>query len=232
MSLSRRHAFGALGCMFCAVAVTPPRPADAAGGVPKTDLTPDQALARLMYGNRRFVADQPIQPDIGSARRRALSAGQAPYATIVACADSRSAPETLVGAGLGEIFVTRVAGNTVPAPDLASIAYAVDVLGTPLIAVLGHESCGAVAAAVAVVTQGLVVPPIMQPMLGPLIFAVNAVRNQPGDLLDNAVRENARQGARQLSRQPEFAEKIAAGKLKIVAARYDLDEGQITLLDT
>lgn len=231
MSLSRRSALGAFACAVCAGFTAPSLPALAQGAPPKTTLTGDQALARLMEGNRRFVADDPIRPDIGTSRRQALAAGQAPFATIVSCSDSRAPTETLVGAGIGEIFVTRVAGNTIPASDEATIAYGVDVLGTPLVMVLGHERCGAVAAAVSVVTRGTMVPPIMQPMLGPIIFAVNAVRDQPGDLVENAVRENARMGARQIIRHPNFAENVRSGKLKVVAARYDLDEGKIELLN-
>ena len=119
-----------------------------------------------MEGNRRFVADDPMRPDIGTTRRQALAAGQAPFATIVCCSDARTPTETLVGAGIGDIFVTRVAGNTIPASDEASIAFGVDVLGTPLVMVLGHERCGAVAAAVSVVTRGTAIPPVMQPMFG------------------------------------------------------------------
>lgn len=228
--LSRRSALGGMACIACA-GFLGTRQARANNPVARTTLSPDDAIQKLLDGNRRFVADDPSPADIGRGRRASLTAGQAPFATIICCADSRAAPETLVHAGLGEIFVTRIAGNTIPPADLATVAYGVEALGTPAIMVLGHEACGAVTAAVDVVTRGAIVPPIMQPMLGPIIFAVNAVRDQPGDLLDNAVRENAKAGARSLIRQPDFAEKISAGKLKVVAARYDLHEGKIELLD-
>ena len=229
--ISRRSALGSLGCFACAGMVRP-APGRAAGStVARTTLTPDEAIARLIEGNRRFVADDPTPADTTATRRAALTGGQAPFATIIGCADSRTPPETLVHAGLGEVFVTRVAGNTIPATSLATVAYGVEALGTPAIMVLGHQNCGAVAAAVDVVTRGAVLPPVMQPMLGPVIFAVNAARNQPGDLLDNAVRENARIGARALIRHPDFAAKVRAGTLKVVAARYDLDAGRIELLD-
>lgn len=228
---SRRSALGRLACLACA-GLAQPHAARAAGStVPRTSLTPDEAIARLLDGNRRFVADDPTGADTGANRRAMLAGGQAPFATIIGCADSRTPPEALVHAGLGEVFVARVAGNTIPAASLATVAYGVEVLGTPAIMVLGHQSCGAVAAAVDVVTRGAVLPPVMQPMLGPVIFAVNAARHQPGDLLDNAVRENARIGARALIRHPDFAEKVRAGTLKVVAARYDLGAGRIELLD-
>ena len=228
--LSRRSALGGMACLACAGLFAAPR-AHANTPVPRTTLTPDQAIERLLDGNRRFIADDPSPVAANRSRRASLTAGQAPFATIICCADSRAAPETLVHAGLGEIFVSRVAGNTIPPADLATVAYGVEALGTPAIMVLGHEACGAVTAAVEVVTRGATIPPIMQPMLGPIIFAVNAARNQPGDLIDNTVRENAKAGARSLIRQPDFAEKISAGKLKVVAARYDLHEGKIELLD-
>lgn len=225
--LSRRSALAACGC----AGLFPLVPARAADPVPRSDLTPDQALARLMAGNRRFVADDPVRAEVGLTHRQRLAAGQAPHATIVACADSRVPPEILVDAGLGEVFVARVAGNTIGPTHLATVAYGVQVLGTPVVMVLGHERCGAVMAAVEAVTAGLVVPPVMQPMLGPIVFAVNAVRNRQGDLIDNAVRENARAGARSLAAQPEFADRIRAGTLAVVAAHYDLEDGRIALLE-
>jgi carbonic anhydrase len=228
--ISRRSALGGMGCITCA-SLFGGRPSRAANPAPHTTLTPDEAIQRLLDGNRRFIADDPSRADTSPRRREDLAAGQAPFATIICCSDSRAPPETLTHAGLGEVFVARVAGNTIPAASLASVAYGIEALGTPAVMVLGHEGCGAVAAAVDVVTRGATLPPIMQPMLGPIIFAVNAVRNQPGDLIDNAVRENARIGARSLIRQPDFAEKIRAGTLKVVAARYDLHEGKIEVLE-
>jgi carbonic anhydrase len=97
--------------------------------------------------------------------------------------------------------------------------------------VLGHERCGAVTVAVDVVTNGAIVPPVMQAMLTQIIFAVNAAKGQPGDLIDNVVRENARIGARALNLDPLFADMARAGKLKVVAGYYDLDDGKIEILD-
>lgn len=231
MSLSRRFALGALGCAVCAGFMAPSLPARAADPVAKSTLTPDQALARLMEGNRRFVADDPQRPNIGSGRRKELASGQAPFATIIGCSDSRTPTETLVGAGLGEVFVARVAGNTMPPAVEGSVAYGIHALGTPIVMVLGHERCGAVTAAVDVITKGATIPPALQAMLAPIVFAVNAVKGQPGDLVDNVVRENARIGARTLIADPLLADMLRGGKLKVVAARYDLDDGKIELLD-
>ena len=228
--LTRRAGLAGIACLACAGLFPATRPARASGPT-GTALTPDQALAKLMEGNRRFVADNPMQPAIGSGRRHEVATGQAPFATVVGCADSRVPPETLFGAGLGEIFTARVAGNTLPAESVGSVAYSVEHLGSPLIMVLGHERCGAVAAAVDVVTKNAQLPEVLRPMVAPIIEAVRAVQGQPGDLLDNAVKENARRGARTLRGNHEFAERIRDGKLKIVAARYDLDDGKVELLD-
>src|SRR5215218_1525320 len=139
-------------------------PAHAAGK--KTDLTADQALQILKEGNRRFVADTPDQaavtqskdPKLGHERRLEIAEGQTPFAVLVSCSDSRVPPELLFGRGLGELFIVRNAGNTVDTTALGSIEYGVAQLGVPLVVVMGHERCGAVEAAVKVVTENATFP--------------------------------------------------------------------------
>ncbi|MBL8727668.1 MAG: hypothetical protein JNM25_04495, partial [Planctomycetes bacterium] len=109
--------------------------------------TPDEALRALQEGNQRFVADRSIPQPLGEGVRRTLARGQSPFAIVLCCADSRVPPEHVFNTGLGDLFVVRVAGHTCDAETLASIEYAVEHLNTPLCVVLGHESCGAVAAA-------------------------------------------------------------------------------------
>src|SRR5438105_3479472 len=109
--------------------------------------TPAAALDRLKDGNGRFAADKPAARKTDAKRRAELAAGQHPFAVVLTCADSRVAPELVFDAGLGELFVLRVAGNIADPAVVGSIEYAVEHLHTPLIVVLGHESCGAVAAA-------------------------------------------------------------------------------------
>ncbi len=101
--------------------------------------TPDQALGRLVSGNDAFVADKPLASDLSRERRLALAEGQQPFATLVGCSDSRVGPEQLFGAGLGELFIVRTAGNNVDTAGMGSIEYSVAVLKVPLIVVLGHE---------------------------------------------------------------------------------------------
>ena len=229
--LQRRALLGGMACLACAGLLPGPRVQAAESSVPKTSLNPDQALARLLEGNRRFVADSPMAPAIDSHRRHELAGGQGPFAALVGCADSRTPPETLFGAGLGEVFTTRVAGNTLPAAAVASLAYSVLALGSPLVMVMGHERCGAVAAAVDFVTKGTRLPDPMMAMVDPIIPAVRAAQGQPGELLDNAVKENAKAVAKALREHAAFSAKVADHSLRVVAARYDLDDGKVDVLE-
>src|SRR5947209_10905279 len=115
---------------------------------PVSGTAADEALARLMAGNRRYVLHKEQHPDQSLTRRKELESGQHPFAVILGCADSRVSPEILFDQGLGDLFVIRVAGNVVDDTILASVEYAVEHLGTRLIMVLGHEKCGAVSAAI------------------------------------------------------------------------------------
>jgi carbonic anhydrase len=125
----------------------------------KTGLTPAQALEKLKKGHADFLADKPsLKSSRDNARRLEIARGQIPFAVLVGCSDSRVAPELLFGTGLGELFIVRNAGNTIDTVALGSIEYAVQVLGVPLIMVLGHERCGAVEAAVSVVEKNTVYP--------------------------------------------------------------------------
>ena len=126
-------------------------------------MTPDQALAALKEGNAKSLTDSPVRAVQGRARRLEIARGQAPFAVLVSCSDSRVPPEVLFGRGLGELFIVRNAGNTVDTVALGSIEYAVAVLGVPLIVVMGHERCGAVEAALSVVEKEHGVPRKPQP---------------------------------------------------------------------
>ena len=148
------------------------------------------------------------------------------------CSDSRVPPEPLFGRGLGELFIVRVAGNTVDRTALGSIEYAVAELKVPLVVVLGHERCGAVAAAVEVVRHDVALPGAIADMVSPILPAVLKAQRQEGDLLDNAVRENVRRVVQSLQQSgPLLLDPLAAGRLKIVGARYDLDDGAIEFFE-
>ena len=200
-------------------------------------MTPDQALERLREGNRRFVADQPAQVDISTRRRLELAKGQRPFAALVGCADSRVGPEHLFGAGLGELFIVRTAGNYLDDAGFGSIAFAVAQLGVPLIVVLGHEQCGAVAAASAVVADNAQLPPALTRMVQPILpAAIDAqARHREGeDPVALALHRNVRRvvaGLREAS-DPIIGDPVRSGKVKVVGAYYDLATGGVEFFDT
>jgi carbonic anhydrase len=211
--------------------------ADTPSGPPRTTLSPAQALDRLMAANRNFVAGGTNNPsDISTRRRLELARGQAPFAALVGCADSRVGPEHLFGAGLGELFIVRTAGNYIDDAGHGSLAYAVAALGVPLIVVLGHERCGAVDAATKLVTNNEQLPPTLTRMVQPILPAVIDARASVatgGDLVDHAIHINVRHVARRLreTTDPLLAEPLRSGRLMVVGAYYDLDTGAVEFFD-
>ena len=228
IEFSRRALIGAACCGAVGVALGQAAVARAAE-VKKTELSPDQALAKLKEGNERFVADPAACFEKLAERRREIALGQAPFAAVVACSDSRVPPELLFGRGLGELFIIRDAGNTVDTVGLGSIQYAVEHLGVPLLVVLGHRRCGAVQAAIAVVKDNAIFPGSIGQMVEPIVPAVLKAQGVSGDLQENAVRENVRRTVTRLRASPEpiLEEPLQQGRLRIVGARYDLDEGRV-----
>jgi carbonic anhydrase len=240
--LTRR---GFLGCACCAPLASAMAasvmavgggtfaPAHAAGKT--TDLTADQALQMLKEGNQKFVADNPSAAPVNRGRRSEIAQGQTPFVAVLSCSDSRVPPEILFGRGLGELFVIRDAGNTIDTAGLGSIQYAVAALGVPLVLVLGHERCGAVDAALSIVEKNATFPGGIGPMVEPIVPAALAAKAAAPanasreDVLDLAVRENVRRTVARLRASPDpiFAEPLKSGKLRVVGARYDLDDGEV-----
>jgi carbonic anhydrase len=223
-----RLGYGALGLAASAGALS----SHAADG-PKTTMTPAQALGKLKQGHADFLNDKPTPKTmLDSDRRLAIARAQVPFAVLVGCSDSRVPPELLFDTGLGELFIVRNAGNTIDTVAMGSIQYAVQVLNVPLILVLGHERCGAVDAAVSVVEKNTVFPGSIGQMVEPIIPAVLKAKSMGAktgeDLLDAAVRENVRRTVERLrTAEPTLADPIKAGKLMVVGARYDLDDGKV-----
>ncbi len=194
--------------------------------------TPEQALVDLEGRQHAFrVASAACELDL-IKQRAALAGHQAPWATILSCADSRVPPELVFGGrGLGELFVARNAGNLADTATIGTLEYGAAVLGSPLIVVLGHSRCGAVKAACEVVTDNATFPGSIGPMIDPIIPAALAVRGQPGDFFDNSVRESAQRTARRLAASSNvLAGLVSSGKLKIIAAYYDIESGQVDYL--
>jgi carbonic anhydrase len=187
----------------------------------------DEALAKLLDGNKRFVEMKLAHPNQDEEQRVLLGGGQAPFAAILACADSRVPPEVLFDQGLGDLFVVRVAGNIINDQLLGSLEYAAAHLDTPLIMVMGHTSCGAIGA----VAQGAELKGHMASLIPAIQPSVDKVRDMEGDLTDNAAREIATMTAEQLrTSDPVLAPLVAEGKLKVVASFYELESGKIELL--
>lgn len=191
----------------------------------QVQISPSAALQKLTDGNNRFATDRPAAKDFSSKRRLELAQGQRPFAAILTCADSRVVPEVIFDQGLGDLFVVRVAGN-IAAPDgIGSMEYAAEHLHVPLVIVLGHESCGAVEAAL----QGKP----LQGALGGLVAQVHTggqnLRDRPG--LDAAIRANAIYQAEELSRRSrQLGEMVASQRLQIVPGVYSLRTGKIEWL--
>jgi carbonic anhydrase len=193
-------------------------------GTPTT-MTADQALQALKDGNQRYTSGKPARPHQDLPYVSSLSGGQSPFAIVLSCADSRVAPEILFDQGVGDIFVLRVAGNIAEDDTIiASIEYAVANLGSPLLVVLGHQSCGAVSAAVA----GGNLPGHLNSLVKAIAPAVEQAKAQSGDTVDNAIVANVHLNVEKLkTMEPIFAEKVKAGALKVVGAKYSLETGTV-----
>ncbi|HEY7139896.1 MAG TPA: carbonic anhydrase [Methylomirabilota bacterium] len=190
----------------------------------QTTLAPDDALRALMDGNARFRAGRltSFQEDLTLLAQKTAEK-QEPFAAVLSCADSRVPVEIVFDQTIGHVFVVRVAGNVATPEIIASLEYGAAVLGTRALMVLGHGACGAVTAAIA----GKAVPGQISALYAPLRPAVDQAGPDP----DATIRANARIQAGLLGKaSPVLAELVAAGKLKIVAAHYDIATGAVSLL--
>ncbi len=205
-------------------------------------ITADEALARLMEGNKRYLEKAMTACAVSSnnTTREKLSQGQQPYAIILSCSDSRVPPEIIFDKALGDIFVVRVAGNVPDPVVLGSIEYAAEHLGSPLIMVLGHERCGAVKATVEANGKGKgnigaivkAIAPALNKVKRDCKVKKNCDPKDKAQLVEKVVDANARLVAANLTRQSKvIRELVNEGKVKIVTAKYDLDDGTVTLFD-
>lgn len=194
--------------------------------------TPAAALQALVEGNARYAGNQPRQRDF-SARRAALTQGQAPFAAVLGCADSRVAPELAFDQSPGDLFVVRVAGNFVTPDGLGSLEYGAAVLGTKLILVLGHTSCGAVNATVDALRQGSnTLPGSIAGLVNAMKPGIEPVMSQPGeDLRRRASVANVRHNVRALeTATPILADLVSRGALAVKGGIYDLATGRVELV--
>jgi carbonic anhydrase len=194
---------------------------------PENVVSPDAALDRLMKGNARYVEGVTRRHDF-KHEREALSAGQNPFAAVLSCADSRIAPELCFDTARGDLFVCRVAGNFASDEIIASLEYAVSVLNTPLIMVLGHEACGAVDATIKSIKDDTTLPGHLPSLVHALAPAVQAAQGQSGDLLANAIRSNVTMNVQRLrTSTPILKSFVDDGKLRVVGAIYNLKSGRV-----
>jgi carbonic anhydrase len=188
---------------------------------PAASVSADAALAKLKEGNLRFASSEVSQSKPTAARRAETAQEQHPFAIILGCADSRTAPELIFDQNLGDLFVIRTAGNLVDDHALGSIEYAVAHLGARLVVVLGHQRCGAVKAAL----ESDHAPGHIESLVRDIQPAVKAAKGKPGDALSATVTENARQVAAQIKQKAALGD--LAKEVRIVYAVYDLDTGKI-----
>jgi carbonic anhydrase len=195
-------------------------------------LTADEALARLIAGNARFVRGEAQFETIQTDHLADLAKGQQPFATILGCSDSRVAPELIFDAGLGELFIIRVAGNVVSPEIMGSLQYAAAKLKTPLFVVLGHEHCGAVEAALDAMLRGARHRSRIERLLANIVPGLKGI--DPGlphdEQLRRGVEANVRWSLQQIRETPEAQAKAAAGTFKMVGAIYQIDSGAVRFL--
>jgi carbonic anhydrase len=190
------------------------------------ELTPDEALEKLVAGNDRFVNQKRTKRNQDQNRLTEVAQGQEPFAAILGCADSRVPAEIVFDQGLGDLFVCRVAGNIATPEEIGSLEFGTLVLGAKVLIVMGHERCGAVKAAI----KGGELPG----QIGSLIKSIDigTVTPKSDDLtsLEKAAKANVSHQVEVLKKSPVLSDLIAKGQLKIVGSYYDLDTGKISLV--
>jgi carbonic anhydrase len=198
-------------------------------------LTPDQALAKLVEGNKRFVEMQEVEPNLSATRLLTVAHGQHPFVGVLGCVDSRVPPELVFDRGLGDIFDARIAGAIADDAAIGSLEFGVEEFGVPLLVVLGHSSCGAVTSTVKALDSGdTTMPGRIGALVDPIIPAVQKIEAQGiggAERINGGAREVVREGVRALRASPVLEERLTGGKLKVIGAFYNLDSGKVDFLD-
>lgn len=197
---------------------------------PENLISPDAALKRLREGNERYVDGKMRRHDF-KREREALVGGQNPFAAVLSCADSRIAPEYAFDSGRGDLFVCRVAGNFASNEITASLEYAVAVLHTPLILVLGHDGCGAVDATIKSLRDDKPLPGHLPSLVEAIAPSVKAVSSRSGNTLANAIRQNVIDNVAKLkSATPILGAAVDEKKLKVAGGIYRLESGKVEMV--
>ncbi len=196
-----------------------------------TYLTPALAWRRLREGNERFVSGETSHPNQDASRRSSLVENQHPFAVIFGCSDSRLAAEIIFDVGLGDVFVVRTAGQVIDDAVLGSLEYSVGVLGVPLIAVLGHDSCGAVSATKAAVDTGEMPPGFIRDLVERITPSVLTSMRQDNHEVNDMVVEHVKQTAQRLADSSRvISDAIESGRTAVIGLSYSLAEGRANVV--
>ena len=196
--------------------------------------SPQEALRALKTGNARFFGGQARRPEVSAAERRAQILGQTPFAVVLSCSDSRVPTEIVFDQSLGNLFITRVAGNVVDIGTTGSIEYAVNHLKTFVVVVLGHEGCGAVKAALLPAADRARETPSIQALLNQIVPSVSKIpklRDEKAKMRE-AVVANVRQQVANIKKQPAIQAAIASNKIIVVGAYYEITSGAVDFFET
>lgn len=190
--------------------------------------TPAEALRLLIEGNERFNRGDRLHPHQDADHRAAVAPSQRPFAVLFGCSDSRLAAEIIFDRGLGDLFVVRTAGQVIGPEVLGSIEYSIAVLDTPLVAVLGHDKCGAITAALDTIRDGATPGGYIRDVVERVMLSVLSVRDEAMIDSEVAVEEHVRYTVNLLTeRSALIADRLAAGRLGIVGLSYRLGEGTV-----
>lgn len=198
------------------------------------DINPDQALERLLEGNRRWVQERQAHPNRSAERRQELAGGQSPFATVFSCIDSRVPPEIVFDCGTGDLAVVRTGGHVLDSDVvLGSLRFCADQLRTPLVLVLGHQNCGAVAAAIGAIEHDDKGPPGLEPIVNALRPAYSAANGQASkdDLSARMTRAHTSLTVRSIAEADWIAPLMRTGEVKVVGAYYSLDTGEVSTFE-
>src|SRR5579862_9544817 len=231
-----KNSLSYLAILLAAVIVSPAQqppsaaaPHAAHAPAAKPALSPDEIWANLMAGNQRFVAGKGRSGSLVGLRHK-LASGQQPHTIVLACSDSRVSPELVFDQSLGDLFVVRTAGNVADPVALGSIEYAVDHIHSPVLVVMGHQKCGAVAAA----CSGDKMPSAnLQAIVDKIDPAVSLAKThaKSDDLIESTVKENVHQSAKDLlANSAIIRDAVKSGKLTVVEAEYELGSGEVIRL--
>lgn len=228
--LIARRAFLQQAGVLTALGLLPALGLAQAGSPTNPLLIADEALAQLRAGNLRFQQGRLQHPHETLQHRRDIALRQAPIATVLACSDSRESPELIFDQGLGDLFVARTAGHVLDDAVIGTLEYAVQELHVPLLVVMGHQSCGAVAATLQAVSTAKLAPGQMETLVDAIRPAVLLAQGEGAARFTSIVQANVAVTMERLQNSRLLSEAMASQRLRVVGAYYHLDTGVVDFL--